>query len=242
MLDSSYKVLFKAISELSENEMHDIVNLYLEYYDGSSSERVISDLKTKTEILLLKHNKKLVGFSSFELYEYFHLGKNKQIIYSGDTIVHHEHWGQQALSSAWIRYIGKLKLRLKDKPLYWFLIVKGHRTYKFLPAFTKSFFPHWNIDRSDLKPLLDALAKEKFGKYYNEADGLIKFGISKGHLKETIAVVSENEKKKASVSFFLKQNPNYHLGHELACLCEFDDENLRPFTKRILYTKEENKL
>lgn len=241
MVTTSYQVYFKPIAELEKNEIDEIVNLYLTYYDGSSSQQVISDLKTKTEVLLLTYNEKLVGFSSFELYIFDYEGNKKQIIYSGDTVVHHQHWGQQALSNAWIKYIGKLKLRIQNIPIYWFLIVKGHRTYKFLPAFTKSFFPHWSIDRSDLKPFLDALAKDKFGRFYNEIDGLVKFEVSKGHMKENIAIVPENEKKKASVNFFLQCNPNYYLGHELACLCEFNDENLRPLTKRILYSKKEDK-
>ncbi len=241
MTATSYRVSFKPISELEKNEIDAIVNLYLAYYDGSSAQQVISDLKTKTEVLLLTYEGKLVGFSSFELYKFNYENEQRQIIYSGDTIVHHQHWGQQALSNAWIKYIGKLKLKMHDTPIYWFLIVKGHRTYKFLPAFTKSFFPHWSIDRSDLKPMLDALAKDKFGKFYNEADGLVKFEVSKGHMKEDIAIISENEKKKASVDFFLQRNPNYRLGDELACLCEFNDDNLRPLTKRILYSKKEDK-
>ena len=240
MKNSLYDVFIKPIHDLKESEIEAIVELYLKYYDGSSRERIITDLKTKTEILLLHHDGVLIGFSSFELYQFFYKGEMRQIIYSGDTVVHHQHWGQQALSSAWIRYIGELKSKVGEMPIYWFLIVKGHRTYKFLPAFTKSFFPHWSIDRSDLKPLLDALAKEKFAEDYNENKGLLEFKTSRGHLKENIALIKQNEKEKPSVSFFLQCNPNYHLGHELVCLCEFDDENLKPFTKRILYSKEES--
>lgn len=232
-----YKTFVKPIAFLSEDEIQNIVKLYLSYYDGSDAAQVVSDLKKKTEVLLLYHNEVLVGFTSFELYEFFYEGVKKQIIYSGDTIVHQKHWGQQALSRAWIRYIGQLKQLVGNTPIYWFLIVKGHRTYKFLPAFTKSFFPHWEVDRSDLKPLLDALAKEKFAELYDEKSGLIRFERSMGHLKQEIAVISDNELKKDSVSFFVRSNPNYHMGDELACICEFDDANLRALTKRILYTQ-----
>lgn len=236
-----YQVYFRKIFQLTKNELDAIASLYLSYYDGSDAEQVISDLRKKTEILLLYSHEELVGFTSFELYMFNFNGEQKQIIYSGDTIVHPKHWGQQALSSAWIKYIGALKVKAEGIPIYWFLIVKGHRTYKFLPAFTKSFFPHWEIDRSDLKPLLNALAKDKFADSYKESEGLIQFETSKGHLKENLALISENEKSKASVRFFLEKNPNYYRGDELACLCEFDDENLRPYTKRILYTKKEDK-
>ena len=33
--------------------------------------------------------------------------------------------------------------QLPEQPLYWFLIVKGHRTYRYLSAFSVDFHPHW---------------------------------------------------------------------------------------------------
>jgi len=229
-------VIFRKIAALSDTESQAAITLYLNYYDSSDEMTILSDLKKKTEILLLYHHNELVGFTTFELYEHLYKGVEIEVIYSGDTIVHHEHWGQQALAYAWIRRIGQLKSALKTKPLYWFLIVKGHRTYKYLPTFAKSFYPHWSVDRSDLKALLDELAGEKFGQYYNAQTGLIVFESSKGHLKEAYVHPSEKEQLRDAVSFFLKRNPKYYRGDELACLCEVNDTNMRPLTKRIART------
>jgi len=163
-MSSKYRTYFKKITSLSGKEVKMIIDLYLVYYEGVHPSVVESDLKEKSEILLLFYSGLLVGFSTCELYKRMWKAKQVTIIYSGDTIVRHEHWGQQALAFAWIRYIGQLKQKEPDCSMYWFLIVKGHRTFKYLPTFTKSFYPHWSIDRSDLKPLLDCLANEKFGK------------------------------------------------------------------------------
>ena len=51
--------------------------------------------------------------------------------------------------------IGQIKREAPDMPLYWFLLVKGHRTFKYLPVFGRSFFPHWAQDRGDLQPLAE---------------------------------------------------------------------------------------
>lgn len=229
-----YSTCFRDIPSLSEDETNTIITLYLSYYDGSDRSIVLSDLKKKTQILLLFHEGKIVGFTTFELYDRIWNNRLINVIYSGDTIVHQKHWGQQALAFAWIRFIGELKRVAPQKPIYWFLIVKGHRTYKYLPAFTKSFYPHWSIDRSDLKPLLDFLAQDKFGEFYDSNSGIIAYEHSRGHLKRDFAAPLEQEMMKPSVQFFVERNPKYSEGDELACICEFDDTNLRPFTKRIL--------
>jgi len=230
---ADYQTLFKKIGDLTESDRKQITELYLSYFDGSSEEQVISDLEKKTEILLVYFEDALVGFSTLELYDFEWENSLIQVLYSGDTIVDQAHWGQQALAFAWIANLGKLKRDRPDVPLYWFVILKGHRTFKFLPAFGKSFYPHWSIDRSDLKPLVDALASQKFGSDYNPQTGIVEFAESRGHLNPDIAYPTENEKAKDSVRFFLEKNPNYLRGHELVCLCEISEQNMKPLTKRI---------
>lgn len=230
---TDYRTLFKKIDDLTEADLKQITDLYLAYFDGSSKQMVISDLENKTEILLVYFNDELVGFSTLQLYDFEWEGRLIQVIYSGDTIVDQAHWGQQALAFAWIANLGKLKRARPEVPLYWFVILKGHRTYKFLPAFGKSFYPHWSIDRSDLKPLVDALARQKFGSDYNPKTGLVEFAESRGHLNPEIAHPTQSEKNRDSVRFFLERNPGYLKGHELACLCEISEQNMKPLTKRI---------
>jgi hypothetical protein len=113
------------------------------------------------------------------------------------------------------------------------VIVKGHRTFKYLPVFGKSFYPHWSVDRSDLKPLADFLATDMFGADYNPETGVIEFEHSRGQLKPEIAQPSAQELRKPSVRFFLQKNPNYQIGHELVCLCELEQSNMKPFTRRL---------
>ena len=230
---AEYKTLFKKIGDLTEKDRYEISSLYLSHFDGSDEKQVNSDLENKTEILLVFHENVLIGFTTLQLYDYQWQNSKIQIIYSGDTIVDKAHWGQQALAFAWIENLGKLRRERSDIPLYWFVIVKGHRTYKFLPTFGKSFYPHWSIDRSDLKPLIDALATQKFGADYCAKTGLVKFSESRGHLKSEIAFPTAEEKTKDAVNFFLKLNPDYISGHELVCLCEITEENMKPLTKRI---------
>jgi hypothetical protein len=230
----NYTARFKKVAELDAAERRALAQLYFRYYEGGDGEtEFFADLDRKTEVLLVHCGGALIGFTTSEIYERTWRGAKVQILYSGDTVVDRAHWGQQALSFAWIGRLGRLRRERPDLPLYWFVIVKGHRTFKFLPTFGKSFYPHWSIDRSDLKPLADQLAREKFGDEYDAERGVVAFARSRGHLKREIAFPSEEEKSRDAVRFFLERNPDYLKGHELVCLCEISDENMRPLTKRV---------
>ncbi|MDH5178839.1 MAG: hypothetical protein OEZ39_08820 [Gammaproteobacteria bacterium] len=230
---NEYRTSFQEIAELDETIRQQLVALYLAYYDGSSAQQVLSDLTSKSEVLLLYWHNQLVGFTTLQIYPYAWQDRLIRIVYSGDTIVAREHWGQQALAFAWLAHMGEIKNAHPEVPLYWFVIVKGHRTFKYLPVFSKSFYPHWSSDRSDLKPLADSLALDKFGEYYDRDSGVIVFPESLGHLKEAVAFPTKEEMQKESVQFFLKKNPGYRRGHELVCLCELEACNMKPLAKRI---------
>jgi len=230
---SEYTTYIHKVPELSDELRLQIVSLYLKYYNGSNQAQVLDDLSKKNEILILYYGNLVVGFSSLQVYDYRWCEQMIRIIYSGDTIVDRAHWGQQALAFRWIERAGEIKQEDPDKRLFWFVIVKGHRTYRYLPTFAKSFFPHWSIERDDLKQLADDLAFDKFGDLYNSDTGTLEFHQSRGHLKTDIAYPSEEEMNKESVQFFIKKNPNYLQGHELVCLCELDENNMKPLTKRI---------
>src|SRR3546814_14178203 len=96
-------------------------------------------------------------------------------MYSGDTIVHQDHWGQQALAFTWIDFSGALKSAAPEFPLYWFLLVKGHRTYRYLRAFYRVFHPApLRETPPEIKMLMDHLARGKFGAFYDWQTGVVR--------------------------------------------------------------------
>jgi len=237
MSRGSYEVVFKAIEQLTSEDLTSIAALYLEYYDGSSAEQVAEDLRTKSEILLLIYEKQLVGFTAYQLYDVTFHSERRRVIYSGDTVVAQAHWGQQQLAMAWAKRLGEFYCELNGMPFYWFLIVKGHRTFRYLPAFVHSFYPHWSERRDELKTFVDYLAQEKFGTLYDASRGTIHFPHSQGHLKPIYASPTPREMRHPAVAFFLEKNPNYNQGDELVCICEIKEQNFKPLTKRWIVGK-----
>jgi hypothetical protein len=228
-----YTTVVKQVQDVSESERQKITTLYLKYYEGSNANLVEQDLAKKSEIILLLYDKQIVGFTTLEFYSHQWNHQLIRVVFSGDTIIDKQHWGRQTLTFACISRMGWYKQQQPDVPVYWFLIVKGHRTYKYLPVFVKSFYPHWEYESQSLKSIVESLVIEKFGEVYNPSTGVLEFHESQGHLKQAYAYPDEREIDKPSVKYFLQRNPGYIKGHELVCLCELAAENMKPLTRRV---------
>ena len=193
------------------------------------------DLSGKDSVILLRDDTgKVCGFSTLATFPFRHDGRVLRIVFSGDTIIERAYWGSQSFAYAWIRHIGKLARQVPDVPLYWLLIVKGHRTYRYLPAFGLKFVPDWRGNEdSGLMNLRDAVAAARFGAAYDHETGLVRHAPSQGHLAAEYADISGRERKRADVRYFLQRNPGYAQGDELVCLCELAPDNMRPLTRRL---------
>ena len=233
-----YSTAFAAVSELDDALRSEMARLYLGSYDGSSEALFLHDLAKKDEVLLLYADGRLAGFTTLRIFEHNWESRPIRVIYSGDTVVEREHWGQQALAFDWIARMGTLKRERPEQRLVWLLLVKGHRTFRYLPLFVKSFHPHWSEQRPDLAALADTLAGEMFPGDYNPATGVVEFRQSRGHLKSGIAHPGPAGLNRQDVRFFLERNPGFQQGHELVCLCEIEAGNLKPLTLRLFQPAE----
>lgn len=209
-------------------------DLYIQYYDGTSWEIFYGDLKNKDFVIILRDDQhQLKGFSTLALLEFEFNGQPRRALFSGDTIIHNDYWGEQTLPMAWCRLAGRVKAQKPDLPLYWFLIVKGYRTYRYLPVFGEKFYPTWRYPTPpEHQALMDYLAGEKFGEHYSPNNGLVKFPTSRGHLREQWAEIKDNFREKPDIKYFLERNPEYYKGHELVCFAEITESNMRKYAKR----------
>ena len=210
------------------NEMFD---LYGTYYDATSPSLFEQDLGNKDFVVVLRDDAGAVaGFSTLAIVD----APFGRAIYSGDTIIDRAHWGTQALAFTWLRFAGELKAQAPDSPLYWFLIVKGHRTYRYLSAFSVDFYPHWQKPTpSWAQAIMAELACRRFHDAYDAARGVVSFPQSRGHLKPAWAAVEPEEAARPDVAFFLAANPGFTRGDELVCLTELAAGNLRPLARRV---------
>jgi hypothetical protein len=221
-------------ARLDACERREMFALYERYYDAASLERFEADLRDKSWVLALRDEAgALCGFSTVACYERTFHGETVGVLFSGDTVVDERHWGQQALAFAWLRLAGEARARAPGRRLFWFLISKGHRTYRYLSAFAREYHPApGRATPPRIRDLMGFLARDRFGEAYDEASGVLRFERSHGHLRADYAQVPAAHLRLPEVEFFLARNAGYARGDELVCLCELTAENLQPIARR----------
>src|SRR5436309_2239183 len=113
------------------------------HYENVHRARFDADLDEKDWVILLRDRGtgEIGGFSTQMLLDADVDGRPIKALFSGDTIVDRDRWGDSALSHVWGRLALALIDRAGETELYWFLISKGFRTYRFLPVFFHEFYP-----------------------------------------------------------------------------------------------------
>jgi hypothetical protein len=235
--------MFSEIGPAKRLSLSDRQTLYelLEcHYEHVSWPQFEADLAEKDSVIVLRDAAGIpCGFSTQKVMHVTVGGISVRAIFSGDTIIDPNHWGEQELGRAWCRYVGQVRAAEPETPLYWFLISKGYRTYLYLPVFFKTYYPAcaWPTPAAEQR-ILNALASAKFPDDYDAESGLVVFPGSRGNLKPELATVPPHRLKNQHVQFFLSSNPCYSQGTELVCLAEISPKNMRSYPARILQEEE----
>jgi hypothetical protein len=224
------------VVQIAPGDVCAMYEIFARHYDCVSLDQFLLDLSEKDRVLVLRNaNGAICGFSTQKVFRVSVEGTPVRAVFSGDTIVDRAYWGEQELGRCWCRYVSSVYWGDPDIPLYWFLISKGYRTYLYLPLFFESFYPNCEAPTPAFEQrLLDTLAAARFPDHYRPESGLIEFPQSQGQLKPHLAEIPARRMRDPHVQFFLRRNPAYATGHELACLAEISPLNMKLFAGRIL--------
>ena len=219
--------------QVSTLDVQRMYALYSTYYSATSPDQFAADFAAKDHLIELVDDGELRGFSTVAVFDFQAGGAARRAIFSGDTIIDHRYWGEQALATAFCRFAGSVYAADPSKPLYWFLIAKGHRTYRYLGAFSQEYCPHPSRPTPALMAeCIDVLARTRFGPAWKPELGIVRFDGSRGHLKARWATPHAALASRLEAHFFLERNPGHADGDELCCLTELVPANLRSHARR----------
>lgn len=219
-------------ARLAPAQCEEMFALYCRYYDRARRDVFLRDLEEKDHVIVLREASGAVaGFSTLKLME----SGGARLLFSGDTVVERRHWNTPALAGSF----GHVMLRLIETHgegnLYWFLISKGYRTYRFLPVFFNRFYPVCdNPTPPECRALMDAAAAAKFGIAYDAGAGVIRSGGKRDCLKPEYAGLGAAHRVDPHVRFFFRANPGHADGDELACMAEISRDNLNRYAWRVI--------
>ncbi len=207
--------------------------LYELYYGGADAAMFRADLTQKSHVIVLTDKGAIRGFSALATQPLELPGERALAIFSGDTIIDQAYWGEQALARAFCRFAGDTQARHPAATLYWFLISKGYRTYRYLDAFARRYYPHpVEPTPPQMRRRMDALARARFGEAYSSELGIVRFVPVRGYLRAPWNGVRTRLRERPEVRYFLERNPGYVNGDELVCIAELSAGNLRSIAGR----------
>ncbi len=214
--------------------------LFARAYEATDRQRFLTDLAAKRDVLLLRDGGgRIAGFTTLAVFE-DRLGAGEdrgrpiRVVFSGDTLVDPACWGSNALNFAWIRHIASIRSEAPETPLYWLLLSKGFRTYRYLSTFAHQYVPRRDgPDDPALAAMRDRLAERLFGPAFDSSRGIVAHDPPRDRLAAPLAALPQTGRAAREARFFAQRNPGYVRGEELVCLCALDVANMRPFAQRL---------
>lgn len=221
-------------SEVGEATRRQMFELFSMQFERVSYDQFIEDLDEKNWVLLLRRDDdSLGGFSCMHFYDISVDGNDLTVVYSGDTVVSTDTWGDSALSYYWMGAIDYLRRLHKKEQVYWFLLVSGYRTYRFLPVYSEYFFPRYDQPTpADVKLIMDTAARDRFGDRYDPTTGIVHLEVPPV-LKAEYRGIPENRLKDPHIAFFAEKNPEHEQGDELVCFAVVSVDKMTRLGRRM---------
>ena len=223
------ELIIAAREQLTSAETSGMEALYNHYYCGAASDGFQNDLAQKDWVILLKQAGTVQGFSTQKLYTC----DGDTFLFSGDTVVDRTIRNQTGLAGAFGHLMEFLNARHPTDRLFWLLISKGPRTYRFLPTFFNVFYPNPDSLHTPLRGKLDMFATRLFGARYSPETHVLHFPEAKDRLRDEWACEDET-RDDTETRFFKSANPGWRDGDELACIAPLAMDNLNRLGRRVI--------
>lgn len=216
---------YREIRDISVREIVQMHRIFTGYYDNVDLPVFLNDLSRKTGAFIMTSGSgksaRIVGFSTVTHLDLEVNGRLSRGIFSGDTIIEREYWGCRALQRAFVAYIVRQRLMNPFRPLYWFLISKGYKTYLLLANNYPRYYPNPENRNPELAQVVKTYCEHLFPDAFDPENMLLDFGQSSQKLKDDVACINDDLRRRyPKIAFFEARNPTWQRGTELPCVGE----------------------
>jgi hypothetical protein len=220
--------------ELRERDINMMYHLMDLFYANMTKENFIRDLSKKDYVIVLRDEKEQIqGFSTQQI---MHIPMGEKVlhgVFSGDTIIHKEYWGNMDLFTVFANFFFQFEEQYQE--FYWFLICKGYKTYRMLPTFFTEFYPNYKMETpKEMKKKMDAFGEYYSAGEYDKVTGVLCYQGIKDTLKEDVAAISKERLRDKNIAFFVEKNPDYQKGNDIVCITKLSKDNLNKRIRQFL--------
>ncbi len=193
-------------------------------YDDVDAQRFSADLDNKHYVIVVHDSGgALCGFSTVRMTRELLDGRPVQMMFSGDTVLHPDHWGSKIMQRGFVRFVLRAKMRAPTLPLYWLLLSKGYRTYLLLANNFPTALPrHDQSPPPALVELRDRVAFAWWGSQYDASAQVLRYQGAHDRVKQGVAPIDAQLMAHPDIGFFARMNPHHARGDELVCLALID--------------------
>jgi hypothetical protein len=225
---------FRRVESISPIELTQMHALFSRFYENADLATFIKDLSEKSGVIMVREKNEAAtirGFSTIKQVELDDDGRPAIGVFSGDTILHPDYWGDRALKDGFVRYMLGVKARMPRTPIYWLLISKGYKTYLLLANNFVTYYPRADKPSDPrLRGIVDQYCRQLFPRAYNPTKGILDFGDGSQCLRDPVApITAELRAENPAIAFFEDRNPEWHRGVELPCVGEVSLNLLWPY-------------
>ena len=221
------------LADITEADITAMYALMEQYYEQTDAETFRRDMAAKDYVLTLRDEGEIVGFSTQKVLTVEVDGKGVSGVFSGDTIIRRDHWGEQELFRIWSQFWFPYARNFDE--FWWFLICKGYKTYRILPTFWEEFYPTFCRETpAHEQAVMDAYAKALYPDEYEPSSGVIVYRHEKDRLRPGVADADEHRLKNKDIAYFCERNPGWQQGNDLVCLARMDTAAMKRRSPAIL--------
>jgi hypothetical protein len=213
---------------VTEDDKRAMFALMSEFYDNMDEAVFRRDFAEKDHCLILRDDAgAVVGFTTQKVMAVEADGRTVHGVFSGDTIIHRDYWGQTDLYRIFAQFWFEYAKQYDE--FYWFLICKGYKTYCILPLVWAEFYPTFRAETPpEMQSIIDAYASALYPDEYNPATGVIEYRHTKDKLKAGVAEIDERRLRNKDIAYFCQANPYHTEGFDIACISKFDASAVKP--------------
>ena len=222
------------VAGLGSGDRAAMFRLMLTAYHHLSRTSFEDDLDEKDEVALVWDDTGSIrAFSTILVAPVTVAGDTVRMYFSGDTIVDHRVRTANPLLPLVLRH-ALITAEEPGGPLHWFLITKGHRTYRILPLLFHRFHPRPDeATPPAVAATLEAFALARYPRRYDPGAGVIRAGQGEYRLRPEESAITESRLADPYVRFFVDRNPAHAVGDELCCVAPLAADNLTPAGRRL---------
>ncbi|MCU5783907.1 hypothetical protein MA04_03207 [Alcanivorax balearicus MACL04] len=233
---NTLKTRYVPIERISFIDMKEMYGLYEKYYQNVSLEVFVKDMSEKSGVFMVRRtlDQQVVGFSTLKTVPMNVRGRAATGVFSGDTILEKQYWGDRSLQTAFLRWMVREKMKRPTRMLVWLLISKGYKTYLLLANNFNRYYPHPDGHHQDLADYVDHYCERLYSGSYCSERKLLDFGENYSALKGAVAPISQEMRDgNVKIRFFEERNPTWERGTELPCVGVFDRGTAQAYLAKL---------